>query len=434
MDDIVYALSRIADDAEPGGQLEVTLQEGPRTERAKHPPRWRADRVRFEMPPDSTVSFATASDLWIGTESLGVLRSGNEGASWFQLHDLAEGADRLTVACASAEECYLATGGARAFAFRENAFSDATIDVEPGSRVLALVRDSRGHVVAIHRGARGNWLRLSRVNQGAWSAISMQEIAVPEGSPELTFAAFGPPMTGWTPAGAVKPGAPAAASYKGTAEHLWLGLQYRDKADQPHFHGAAEVDVDSARVQYHRQFPKGTSPPPGALPIPNDCTAVFFAPGTIWFATKSGAVRVDSQMALAAGGGTGAGQTAVRIFTENDGLESELLRDVEAGPAPGKVWVATDRGLGLFDGAHWMFQKQGPLSWRARALALAPDGRLWVATDHGLVAVSPSGTAERTYDHSSGLLEDDTRDVAVDSLGRVWVLSPKGLGLVDPSR
>src|SRR5262249_39348630 len=144
---------------------------------------------------------------------------------------------------------------------------------------------------AIHRGG-GRALRLSRVSQGVWSAIGVQEIDIPEGRPELTFAAFAP--TG----------------------KLWVGLGYRDQSGEDRFFGAAEVDLMAGRVRYHRQFPRGTVPPPGTMPIPNHITAVHFGDEAIWFATKSGAARVS----MARG--------AMHLYTENDGLESELLRDV----------------------------------------------------------------------------------------------------------
>jgi hypothetical protein len=125
------------------------------------------------------------------------------------------------------------------------------------------------------------------------------------------------------------------------------------------------------------------------------------------------------------------GASGVRIYTENDGLESELLRDVAQGDWPGEVLVATDRGVGRFIGNRWSFPKRGPLAWRARSLARARDGMLWVATDHGVLAVLPDGRAERTYDVHCGMLEDELTSVVVDPVGRVWALGPSGISLIE---
>src|SRR5262249_32220051 len=158
-----------------------------------------------------------------------------------------------------------------------------------------------------------------------------------------------------------------------------IGLQYHDTSGEMRFHGVAEIDVDGAHVQYHRQFPRNKTPPSGTLPVPNDCTAIYFAEDAMWFATKSGAARL-----LLEGQGTRARSgERFRVYTENDGLESELLRDIVGGGGPREeVMVASDRGVGAFDGRHWNFSKAGPLTWRARALSRDAVTGLYVATDH----------------------------------------------------
>jgi len=405
----LYALERATAERDPPGSLHIDAIDPPRGEHALPPPRWWGRPLELSLPPGVTRSFATSTDLWVGTRSLGVARWSGGGVAFYRTRDLIQGAQRLTVACASADECYLATGGPRAFWFDGHGFLPAEIDPEPGSRVLAVVHDTRHNVVAIHRGPSARGVRLSRVNQGVWSTIAMQDIQVPEGLPELTFAAFGP---------RVERGSRLASDDR--SERLWLGLQYHEASGEARFFGAAEVDVEAGKVLYHRQFPRGTAPPPGTLPIPNDCTAVYFDVDTIWFATKSGATRVAP------------GPLRVQVFTENDGLESELVHDVAAGERPRQVVVATDRGVGQFDGRHWRFAREGALAWRARGLARAPDGTLWVATDHGLVALAPGGASTRVYDHRAGLLDDDVRDVDVDIKGRVWALSGQGVALIEP--
>jgi len=207
--------------------------------------------------------------------------------------------------------------------------------------------------------------------------------------PEINFARFGP--TG----------------------NLWIGLHYRDPDGEDRPYGAAEVDLDDAKVTYHRTYPRGVAQPPGSLKIPNDVTAMLFHGQELWFATKSGACRV-------------VGHT-VTLFTENQGLESELLRDIEDGPE-GEIWVASMRGVGRWTGKEWRFERQGPLGSKVRAIARDPSGTLWLGTDRGLVRAM--GPQVQTIGPEQGLLDADVIDVAVDVAGRVWALSPKGVTVV----
>src|SRR5262249_17182634 len=140
-------------------------------------PRWHAEPVReIELPGDIVASFATATDLWLGTTGRGVLRwAGTGHVLTYQSRDFAGADGRLSVACTAPEACYVANG-LHAWRFDGSGFVDAEVDREPGARILALARDPRGEVIAIHRGARGRALRLSRVASGVWTPIAVQEI------------------------------------------------------------------------------------------------------------------------------------------------------------------------------------------------------------------------------------------------------------------
>src|SRR5262249_21712912 len=104
----------------------------------------------------------------IGTRFRGLVRIENGLLRPFPTSDLTAGAERITVACTSSsnDECYLATGGQHAWRYDGQSFSIAQVDPEPGSRVLAVLRDPHGSVLAIHRGAKDSMLRFSRVDDG----------------------------------------------------------------------------------------------------------------------------------------------------------------------------------------------------------------------------------------------------------------------------
>jgi ligand-binding sensor domain-containing protein len=289
---------------------------------------------------------------------------------------------RLTVACVkSADECYLATGTSRALRFDGQAFEVTPVDPEAGSRVLAVLLDPEGEVLAIHRGAQESdrQLRLSRVVDGRWTPVGIQAVAVPEGAPDLNFADFAPDG------------------------HLWVGLRYTDSEHDARDYGVDEIALDTGNVIRHEE-------------VPQDVVAMFFrARNEAWFATRSGAARLlDGKM---------------RVFTENDGMESDIIRDIGPGPG-GAILVATGRGTGRFDGARWTFPRLGPFYPAANALAHDGQGHTFIGTARGLYCVGDcSGDS---IDRRRGLSDDDVRDVVVDPRSRVWVLTAKGINIVEP--
>jgi hypothetical protein len=365
----------------------LDLAAGPPSARAKSAapgPRLVATEAAVRLPDGVTTVASSARGLLVGTRFLGALRLENGVARLFRVADLTAGAARLTVACASApDDCYLATGGPHAWRFDGQAFDEAAVDPEPGARVLAVVRDPRGLVIALHRGGDPQ-LRISSVVDGRWTPTAMQAVKVPLGVPELNFAAFAPDG------------------------HLWLGLRYLDRDRDAVDYGAAELLLDEGKVIYHNQSARA--------PLPNDMVAMYWkAPREAWFATRSGAARfADGKL---------------RVFTENDGLESELISDIGPG-LQGEVWVATRHGTGRFDGRRWIFPKMGPFYLPARSLGDDEHGHVFVGTDKGLYCVGDCGPD--AIDARRGLLDDEVLDLTVDPRGRVWTLTQKGISIIEP--
>jgi hypothetical protein len=229
---------------------------------------------------------------------------------------------------------------------------------------------------------------MSRVDDGRWTPIAMQAVEVPEGLPDLNFAGFAPDG------------------------HLWVGLRYTDREHDQRDYGAAEILLDSGKVIQHRQGQRS----PGAVELPNDVVAMYWkAPNEGWFATRSGAARLlDGKL---------------RLFTENDGMESEITVDIGPGPA-GEIWVATRRGTGRFDGQHWTFPKLGAFYLHASSLGHDGRGHLFLGTDKGLYCVGDCPS--EAIDSRHGLIDDAVLDLSVDARGRVWALTAKGISIVEP--
>ena len=326
----------------------------------------------------------------VGTRFRGIVRIEGGLLRHFQTEDLPAGADRITVACAKGanDECYLATGGAHAWGFDGQSFTIAAVDPEPGSRVLAVVRDTSGAVMALHRGAKDALLRISRVDDGRWTPIGMQGVSVPMGAPDLNFAAFAP--TG----------------------NLWVGLRYTDSEKDVVDFGAAEMNLSSGIVKYHRLDPAL----PAAQQLPNNVVALAWrAEDEPWFATRSGAARLlDGKLTL---------------FTENDGMESEIIHDIGVGPN-GQIWAATSKGTGHYDGARWHFDKLGGFYLPASAITRDDLGHTFLGTDKGLYCYG--ACSDDVIDSKRGLVDDAVIDLAVDDKRRVWVLTKKGISIVEP--
>ncbi len=361
-------------------------------------PRFDTDAVNVKLPDGVTSVTSDANALYVGTRFLGTSRidvAAKGKVTPFRLFDLTAGAERLSVACVSNDECYVATGGAHAWRFDGQSFEITDVDPEKGSHVLSVVRDLNGAVIALHRG-NSKEVRISRVGtQGKWAPVGVTSLEVPRGVPEISFAAFSP------------------------RGKLWVGLRYTDQDQDIREFGAAEVSIEDGKVMYHRQKPKGAaSSASEGVAIPSDVNAIAWrGPDETWLSSKSGAVRVLEDK-------------KVKVFTENDGLESELLNDVVEGLS-GQIWIATSRGIGQFDGSKWLFPKGNYYNIKAKALARDPEGRIWVGSDRGVMEVIDD-TKRHFIGTRTGLLDDHVLNLQVDVRGRVWTLTEKGISVIEP--
>ena len=88
----------------------------------------------------------------------------------------------------------------------------------------------------------------------------------------------------------------------------------------------------------------------------------------------------------------------------------------------GTVHVATNGGLGVFDGSAWstLFPPQ-PLPFSVTAVASAPNGDLWLGTSGGLARRRQSGAWTVFTTANSGLPANPVNDVVVGADGSVWV-------------
>jgi ligand-binding sensor domain-containing protein/signal transduction histidine kinase len=157
------------------------------------------------------------------------------------------------------------------------------------------------------------------------------------------------------------------------------------------------------------------------------------ADGTTWFATPNGLSAMSK----------GRWQT----YTRREGLPSVkvncLLED-----SGGVLWIGTDDGLAFGDSRGFRVPAVVPLSLKEQVLGIAEDrfGWLWIATSTHVVRVKRnklmSGTLAdgdiREYGPADGLrgVEGVRRNQSViaDPLGRIWFSLKQGISSVDPAR
>ena len=343
------------------------------------------------VPPGAQVLAAAGGEVLIGTRDLGTARvpaTKSTRAKWFRRAELVEGATSMSAACADKDDCYLAMGSRRAWRFDGTGFAPTGDGV---SRVLAFVRSpTEGRIYALHAGPDDSHISVSKVVAGVWTSVPSVSIETPGGHPILSFARFSPAGT------------------------LWLGLGYADEGGEQVAYGVAVVDIGLGVVVYHHASNDIQERADGVLPIPiNVVDASFMDAGEVWLATSQGAARVRG--------------ADVKLFHEGNGLRSELLRGVACSRG-GLAFVASGQGVGAYDGENWTYPRE--LGWSVNDLEIAADGRLWMATDRGVAVFD--GARVRRVDLRRGLLQNEILDVAMDHLGRVWARGSQGLTLITP--
>jgi hypothetical protein len=347
---------------------------------------WVIEPTTLVVPAGATVLGAVDDQLLIGTRDLGTARyrdGDSQPRDWLRRKQMFQDANYLSVACTAANDCWLATGARRAWHWNGERF----LSGGPDDVVLAVARDPAGPIYALHRAPTEKEVHLSRVdNTGTWTRVSKATLATPGDAPEVSFARF---------------------SESGT---LWIGLRYRD-GEERRAYGIAIVETGTGKVAYHRTEVSAAAKKEKMLPIPVGVVDADVRGDTAWFATNEGIARlVDGQ---------------VTVWTEADGLRSELARAVTISPE-GDVIVATGAGAGVWDGKAWGFP--AALRFEINDVVATRNGHVWMATERGIAAWD--GKKVRRVDTRRGLAENVVLDVTVDQFDRVWARGPGSLTLI----
>ncbi|MDX2088314.1 MAG: hypothetical protein SFX73_10715 [Kofleriaceae bacterium] len=355
------------------------------------PAEWVIDPLDLVVPPGATSLGALGDQLLIGTRELGTARyrEGDAQPNWLRRKQMFQDAATLSVACTRVDDCWVATGAQKAWNWKGDKF----VEGGPDQVVVAVARDpNSGAIYALHRDANERALAVSKLDKGGtWSELPNLTITTPGGAPEVSFARF-------------------------AQGALWVGLRYRDGLERRAF-GLAVADLGTGRVAYHRTGENGTTTAPSSIekqkmfPIPISVLDGDVRGEAAWFATSEGVAQ------LADG--------EVKVWTEADGLQSELARAVTIA-GNGHVIVATGAGAAIWDGKDWAFP--AALRFELNDVVATRNGQVWMATERGIAAWD--GKKVRRVDTLRGLAENQILDVAVDQFDRVWARGPGSLTLI----
>lgn len=347
---------------------------------------WVIDPIDLVVPPGAVTVSSADEQLLIGTRDLGTARYREGDAhprGWLRRKEMFQDATTLSVACARAQDCWIATGARQAWHWTGDRFAASG----PDQVVLAVVRDPTGPLYALHRGTGETEIHLSRIDGAGWTAVPKVALATPGTRPEVSFARFATPGS------------------------LWVGLRYHDGVERRAY-GLAIVETATGKTAYHRTEAAGTGGKgPKMLPIPVGVVDADVRGGVAWFATSEGVARLMNG--------------EVKVWTEADGLRSELARAVTIAP-DGAVIVATGAGAAVWNGTAWDFP--AALRFEINDVVATRNGQVWMATERGIAAWD--GKKVRRVDVLRGLAENEMLDIAVDQFDRVWARGPGSLTLI----
>jgi hypothetical protein len=384
----------------------VSVKKGTASARGKD--RWAAVPLDEVPPPGVTVAAGSDGAVFYGTERRGVARGAKHAPAFLSGAELVGDAERLTVACAARERCFVVTDGPRAWVTDGDTYRATRVGEADDGAALAVVADRAGTIYALATDPKLTGLVVTRLAEAVvvgaaqaavgdtWKAYERVPLKMPvEGPPGVSFA-------GVSPAGT-----------------LWAGVRAHVKSaegeDQDVSAGAVELDLAAHHATHHHALKEGEKAGADMLPLPSALSGVFFDDTAVWFSSLSGVVRWQ--------------QGDLRTWGENEGLVSELVHGV--AKAPGDViWAATSEGIARLDGKTWRaYSADEEARVACHGVARDAQGAMWIATAKGLRRVTVD-------DAMAGRLGDlvaagDWKDVKLDKFGRVWALSSASIALVD---
>lgn len=357
---------------------------------------WTISPLELVTPPGALALGAIDDQLLVGTRDLGTARYRDGDVrphDWLRRKQMFRDATALSVACATANDCWIATGARRAWHWSGDRF----VAGGPDQIVLAVVRDPDGARFALHRAENESGIRLSRIDGETWTPVPRATLTASAGASQITFARFAQSGQLWVGLRTSPPALPELSLAAG------FGVADEPAAEDAARDALAIIDTETGKVSYHRGE--------GDDALPAGVIDADVRGATAWFATAAGVARM-------AGG-------EITRWTAAEGLRSQVARAL-AIAADGSVFVATAAGAGRWDGKAWDFP--ATLGFEINDVVATRNGQVWMATERGIAAWD--GHKLRRVDTRRGLAENHILDIAVDHFDRVWARGAGSLTLI----
>ena len=369
-------------------ELPAPLRPLPPPEAEHDAPRWVMRDAGVAAGAKISLIRGKGDALWVATIGLGVSRFQGGRETSYRTGDLAATDRPFFLGWDPQGNSWLLTKAGDLAKFDGEQIARQAVDPDPTVRPVA-VAPGAGAVLVLARVGDTNVFRVYRAEGGSFRSLVERELVAGEGVGDPSLFAVDP------------------------SGRFWVGIKAKTERGTFVERGVAVIDPNSPTVTYHHSRAAAETDGPGALRIPDSLSSVAFAPsGDVWLAGLEGAVRITS-----------AGE--VTRFGEAQGLEGELVGDIDMGPG-NMPYIATPAGVGHYDGSTWQFSRNS-VARQARPIAVAIDGQgqVWAGGPHGAIY----GT-DRTWKRlgmAQGLLNDRLTDIRVDGNNRVWFVSASGL-------
>ena len=395
------------------------------------------------LPPDPTAVVGYSRQILMGTRNTGMVVFDGREATWYRTNDLLGSNGRLKMACSRGGPCYLPGAEGRAYRYGDKGFEAINVGQDAGATIHGFVNDGAGGVISLHSPAGGKNIVVSRLSGGKFVRLYEVKGSIPAGEVEIRFIRvdrsgrlwvgvwYQEPNGDRTPWGVAvlrrPPAAPAVkappASQPASQPAKAPPAPVTKPGTDPSSAVAAaqgrlkEVDVERPLMYHRSTLLPDEDRAKGSLALPDDIRDVFFDGDTIWLATGLGACRVKG--------------TEVKVFTENDGLASELIYGVTRSVEENAILVATYSGVGRFTNGKWYFNMEEPLDSGARAF-IRQGKTLWIGTFRGVVQRKQRKV--RVFNDTVGLVSNNVMDLYMQGGERLWVLTDKGVSVVTTSK
>ncbi len=121
----------------------------------------------------------------------------------------------------------------------------------------------------------------------------------------------------------------------------------------------------------------------------------------------------------------------VKNYTLENGLPSEVCVDLEVDFS-GKIWIATDKGLGLLDpeaGSVESIVLKDAASGTCYFVSFSDSTSLWIGTERGIHRLDTESRESKLYGYEEGFrpLETSARAVTRDGTGGLWIGTVAGM-------